>query len=193
MTDRTDRWGDLLRRANRGDGPAYAAFLTEVTPAIRTIVRGRAGAGAGAEDIVQEVLLAIHAKRHTWRETDPVAPWLYAIARYRTADALRRRRRRGAGQVPIEDVAERLADERQDDPTAARDLGRLLGGLDDRSAGIVRALGLEGESAGEVGSRLGMSAGAVRVAYHRALGRLRQLAAGGPGKAAGHEKGETRK
>lgn len=175
MTDRNDRWRDLLRRANRGEAKAYAQFLTEVTPAIRTIVMGRSGRDAGSEDIVQEVLLAVHAKRHTWRETDPVAPWLYAIARYKTADAFRRLRR-GGSQVPIEDLAEFLADESQGDPMAARDLGRLLEGIDDRSAQIVRAVGLEGRSAGDVGLNLGMSEGAVRIAYHRALTRLRRLA-----------------
>lgn len=182
MTDRNERWGELLRRANRGDGQAYARFLVEVTPAIRTVVRGRSGSAAagdpGGEDVVQEVLLAIHAKRHTWRETEPVTPWLYAIARYKAADAVRRRRRGGA-QVPIEDLAEQLADEGQGDPTAVRDLGRLLAEIDDRSARIVQAVGVEGESAGEVGARLGMSEGAVRVAYHRALGRLRRLVGAG--------------
>ena len=174
MTDRNDRWGALLIRANRGEAVAYAAFLQDVTPVIRTIVRGRSSAEAENEDIVQEVLLAIHAKRHTWREGDPVAPWLYAIARYKTADAFRRRK--GTTQVPIDDLADRLADEAPGDPTAARDLARLMDGLDDRSAGIVRAVGVEGESAGEVGARMGMSEGAVRVAYHRALTRLKKLA-----------------
>ncbi|WP_172293546.1 sigma-70 family RNA polymerase sigma factor [Pseudoruegeria sp. HB172150] len=175
MTDRNDRWGDLLRRANRGEAAAYARFLTEAAPVIRNIVRGRAGMDAGTEDIVQEVLLAIHAKRHTWRESDPVTPWLYAIARYKTADAFRSRKR-GGTQVPLEDLAEQLADDGSGDPTAARDLARLLDEIDDRSASIVRAVGIEGESAGEVGARLGMSEGAVRVAYHRALARLRKLA-----------------
>lgn len=176
MADRNDRWGDLLRQANRGGASAYAQFLTEVAPVIRTVVRGRSGTEDGIEDVVQEVLLAIHAKRHTWRETDPVTPWVYAIARYKTADAFRRNRR-GAQQVPIEDLAERLPDEGHVDPTVARDLARLLGQIDERSARIVRAVALDGESAGDVGGRLGMSEGAVRVAYHRALTRLRQLAA----------------
>ncbi|MDF0600126.1 sigma-70 family RNA polymerase sigma factor [Psychromarinibacter sp. C21-152] len=175
MTDRNERWGDLLRRANRGEAEAYARFLGEAAPVIRTIVRGRSGSETGVEDIVQEVLLAVHAKRHTWRETDPVTPWLYAIARYKSADAVRSRGRGGA-QVPLDDVAERLADDSGGDPTAARDLGRLLDEIDDRSARIVRAVGVEGESAGEVGARLGMSEGAVRVAYHRAMNRLRKLA-----------------
>ncbi len=175
MSDRNAQWGDLLRRANGGDRAAYAAFLTEAAPVIRNIVRARYPGGADeVEDVVQEVLLAIHAKRHTWREADPVTPWLYAIARYKTVDVLRKRR--GGVAVPIDDVAEVLPDD-TGDVTAAGDLGRLLAEIDDRSAGIVRAVGIEGRSAGEVGARLGMSEGAVRTAYHRAMTRLKELAA----------------
>ncbi|GGE34190.1 RNA polymerase sigma factor [Primorskyibacter flagellatus] len=174
MPDRNQHWSDLLRRANRGDGAAYAAFLAEVAPVVRTICRQRSGGAEDVEDIVQEVLLAVHAKRHTWREADPVTPWLYAIARYKTADAGRRRRGQG-GQVPIETVAEVLPEE-TGDTTAARDLAQLLGRIDTHSAGIVRSVGIEGQSAGEVGARLGMTEGAVRVAYHRALVKLKDLA-----------------
>lgn len=174
MDDREARWAELLRCGNGGDAAAYGAFLREVTPVLRRIVAARAvGIEAGVEDTVQEILMAIHAKRHTWRDTEPVAPWLYAIARYKAADAWRRR---GRPSVPIEDLAEVLADERAGDTTAERDLGVLLGGLDGRSAGIVRAIGIEGQSAAEVGAELGLSEGAVRVAYHRAMGRLRRLA-----------------
>ena len=123
MPDRNQHWSDLLRRANRGDGAAYAVFLAEVAPVVRTICRQRSGGAEDVEDIVQEVLLAVHAKRHTWREADPVTPWLYAIARYKTADAGRRRRGQG-GQVPIDTVAEVLPEE-TGDTTAARDLAEL--------------------------------------------------------------------
>lgn len=173
MDDREVRWSDLLRRANCGEGPAYARFLTEVTPVIRGIVAARGtGVRTEAEDIVQDVLLAIHLKRHTWRETDPVSPWLYAIARYKVADAGRRRR----VTVPVDELAEVLPDDSAGDPTAARDVGRLLSGIDKRSAAIVRSVGVEGASASEVGARLGMSEGAVRVALHRAMKELRRLA-----------------
>ena len=176
MENRESRWAELFRRGKRGDGAAYRTFLTEVTPVLRRIAVARSpGLSAEIEDIVQEVLMAIHGKRHTWRESEPVLPWLYAIARYKAADAWRRR---GRPSVPVEDLAEILEDDRAGDPSAARDLGQLLAGIDTRSAGIVRAIGIEGESAGEVGARYGMTEGAVRVAYHRAMARLRGLADG---------------
>ena len=112
---------DLLRAANRGDARAYGEFLREVTPLVRGIARARGG-GLGAdviEDIVQETLLAIHQKRHTWREDMAVRPWLYAIVRYKVVDAFRARGRRV--ELPIEDFAEVLPAAADPDPTERSD------------------------------------------------------------------------
>lgn len=180
MTGREARdrhWAELLTRANAGDRAAYAAFLRDVTPVLERIIAARSRAlPEEGDDIVQETLMAIHAKRHTWKAGAPVAPWLYAIARHKAADAWRRRG--GRSTVPVEDVeAELLAEE--GDPTAAGDLDRLMADLDPRSAEIVRRIGIEGGSARETGDEMDMKEGAVRVAYHRALARLRRAAGGG--------------
>lgn len=177
MTDRDREWAALLGAANAGDGRAYARFLQSVTPVLRGVIRAR-GRSAGAdqqEDILQEVLLAIHAKRHTWDPAAPVAPWLYAIARYKVIDAFRRRG--GAIHLPIEDFAEGLASP-ETDTMAARDSAILIGQLDPRSAEIVRAVSLEGETTAEVGARMEMTEGAVRVALHRAIQRMARFAKG---------------
>lgn len=176
MSDREREWSALLRAANAGDGRAYARFLHAVTPVLRGIVRarGRGLASGTDEDVVQEVLLAIHAKRHTWREEAPLLPWLYAIARYKVADAFRRRG--GSVHLPIEDWAEVLEAEPAPDATAARDSEVLLAALEPRAQAIVRAVSLAGESTAEVGERLGMNEGAVRVALHRAMQKMMRFA-----------------
>jgi RNA polymerase sigma-70 factor (ECF subfamily) len=171
-----DDWAVLMRAALAGDAAAYARFLRAVTPVLRGVVRAR-GAGLGeaaCEDVVQEVLLAIHLKRGTWRPDEPIRPWLYAIARYKVVDAFRSRGRGGI-DVPIEDFAETLPAAAGPDPTEARDVERMLGLLDPRTAGLLRGIGVEGESIAEAGRRLGMTEGAVRVALHRGLKRLAEL------------------
>jgi hypothetical protein len=35
------------------------------------------------EDLLQELLLAIHIQRHTYDSTQPLTPWVQAIARYK--------------------------------------------------------------------------------------------------------------
>jgi RNA polymerase sigma factor (sigma-70 family) len=175
MAGQTDDWGQLLAAANNGDSRAYSSFLQTVAPVLRGVIRAR-GAGLGeadCEDVVQEVLLAIHLKRHTWQAGTRVRPWLYAIARYKVVDAFRARGR--SIDLPIDAFADDLAAEVGPDPTEASDMAKMIGMLDSRSAVIVRKIGLEGASAAETGEALNLSEGAVRVALHRAFKTLAGL------------------
>src|SRR5260370_3560930 len=93
-----DEWTGLMRSAISGNSAAYHRLLKAVTPVLRAAARrGLARAGQPidqSEDIVQDILLAVHLKRHTWDVNAPFAPWLFAIARHKLIDALRRRGRR---------------------------------------------------------------------------------------------------
>ncbi len=176
MQQTDDPWAMLLVAANAGDGQAYAQFLLTVTPVIRGIVRarGRSLPPDQHEDIVQDVLLGLHLKRHTWRQDYPLRPWVYAIARYKVIDAFRRR---GAAiHLPIEDFCDILPAEAEVDPVhvkdEAREVERLIGHLDPRSAEIVRAVNLREESQASVGERLKMSPANLRVTLHRAMKKL---------------------
>lgn len=172
---REARWAALLRDANRGGRAAYVQFLTETAPVLRGIIAARCGRRhEDCEDILQNVLIAIHEKRHTWRETDPVSAWIYAIARYKTVDAMRKA---GRSRTAAFDGAENeVPDDAVVDPTAPGDLDGLLVQLDDLSASIVRQIKLDGLTAEEVGDQFGMSPGAVRVALHRAMAKLAAIA-----------------
>jgi RNA polymerase sigma factor (sigma-70 family) len=175
LPERLETWEDLMRAANRGDAAAYRRLLQAVTPVLRGVVRAR-GATLGpetCEDVVQEVLLAIHLKRQTWREESPLRPWLYAIARHKVVDAFRNRGQRV--DLPIEDFADRLPAEAGPEPLMARDMARMIDGLEPRAADIVRAFGIRGETVAETAARLQMSEGAVRVALHRALKSIARL------------------
>ena len=178
MTENMDDWAHLLRAANGGDTSAYAAFLTALAPIVRGIVRARAGGIENGlrEDIVQEVLLTVHLKRHTWQEDRPVRPWVYAIARYKIIDALRLRGR--AITLPVEDFADILPADAEADPFATRDTDRMLDLLDERSRNILRAVAYEDTKLADLGPRFGLSQGAARVALHRALSKLSALRRG---------------
>jgi len=169
-------WEVLLARANDGDGAAFARFLHAVTPTLRAVIRRR-GDGLPPdqhEDVLQEVLLAIHLKRQTWRRDAPVRPWLYALARYKVVDAFRRRGARV--DLPIEEFADVLPEEEGAAPLSGRDAEAMLQLIDTRSAMLVRAVALDGKTAEEAGEAVGMTAGAARVALHRAMRRLSGLA-----------------
>ena len=175
---------ERFRRALDGDREAYRRFLHDVTPVVRGIVRARLGTRGrdDVEDVVQETLLALHAKRHTWRRDRPVLPWLYAIARHKTVDRLRGERRVGT-EVGLEHAEAHAADDAVEAEEEAMDVERAVSLLEGRSRQVVRAIGIEGVSVAETGKKLGMSENAVRVAFHRGLTRLvalRSTLLGGP-------------
>jgi RNA polymerase sigma-70 factor (ECF subfamily) len=172
-------WAALMRAARAGDAAAYERCLRDMANALRPFAR-RALARIGlsddlAEDVVQEVLLAVHLKRHTWDETRPIGPWVAAIARYKAVDVLRRRGSRV--HLPIEDFSEIL---RSEDAPAdpGHDVARALDALPKRQREVVQSIAVDGASIGETAARLGMSEGAVRVALHRGLAALAKHAKG---------------
>ena len=163
-----------MRLARQGDDEAYRQLLGRVAAWLRVVVRrGLVSAGRGTadcEDVVQEALLAMHLKRETWDEAQPLEPWVRAIARYKLADHLRRRGFHD--HVDIDNYADSLASTDAVDSADTVDSRRLLAGLPERQRRIVEEVSIEGRRAAEVAARLGMSEGAVRVALHRALKAL---------------------
>lgn len=160
----------LMRAALAGDDRAYADFLHPAASLVRAFVRRRTTAGGiDAEDIVQETLLAIHLKRHTWRQDAPILPWVYAIARFKLVDAFRRRGRRI--EVDIDAIAETAA-ALEPETVSERDLGRVLDSLTPGQRAVVSAISVDGRSIGETATQLGMNETAVRVALHRALAAI---------------------
>ena len=79
----------MMAAAQRGDREMYRVLLGEVQLWLARYFRKRVPP-AQLDDLVQEVMMAVHAKRATWDPTRAFYPWLAAIARYRWVDHLRK-------------------------------------------------------------------------------------------------------
>ena len=157
----------LMRAGMAGDERAYGAFLRHAARIIRSFAQSRVGHGpVDAEDVVQETLLAVHMKRHTWRQDAAVMPWLYAIARHKLIDAFRRRGRHV--EVTIEETMDTLVVE-ESERARPWEIERALESLTPGRRAVVVAVSVDGRSIGEAAQHLGMTEAAVRVALHRAL------------------------
>ena len=105
----TDETGlkSLMLASLDGDAASHRALLGQLSGRLRAYYRGklaRIGRGAvEAEDLVQEAILAIHLKRHTYDPAEPLTPWVHAIARYKLIDFLRRTRT-SLADVPIDEA-----------------------------------------------------------------------------------------
>ena len=173
LGDHEQHWAAAMRAANRGCAQSYDRLLHEVAAALRVVAAQglRRGLSTGdVEDVVQECLIAIHLKRHTWDEDRPFVPWLRAIAHHKMVDRMRERFR--AREVALDGHADTVPAPREPDRISDAAIARYLDALPPGQRAVVTALALEGESVGTVARRLNVSTGAVRVAMHRALATL---------------------
>src|SRR5262252_2263446 len=99
-------WSGLMVRAQDGDRRAYRALLEDMTPYLRALAARCFKASGDIEDAVQDVLLTVHAIRHTYDPGRPFGPWLVAIANRRIIDRLRRQIRARSREVELSDEHE---------------------------------------------------------------------------------------
>ncbi len=160
----------LLLRGLDGDGVAYREFLSRLSAHLRAFLRRRLfGWPDDVEDLVQECLLAMHNKRHTYQPNQPLTAWVHAIARYKVIDLLRSKSTREGLHDPLDDDLAVFASSDTDAVDASRDLNSLLSILPDRQRLPIVHVKLQGLSVVETASLLGMSESAVKVGIHRGL------------------------
>jgi RNA polymerase sigma factor (sigma-70 family) len=176
--DRSLDWSICMARAQGGDREAYQRLLEEIAPYIRSLAARRLPNRADIEDTVQDVLLTVHAVRHTYDPMRPFGPWLVAIAQRRIVDGLRRRGRTGARETALDTEHETFTAPDANYHEAASDgraLHAALEGLPPRQREAIRMLKLEEMSLKEAAAASGMSVAALKVATHRGLKNLRKL------------------
>lgn len=162
----------LMIASLNGDAASHRAFLEKLSSRLRAYYKGKlAGVGRGqeeAEDLVQEAILAIHLKRHTYDPASPLTPWIYAVARYKLIDFLRRNKTSRIN-IPIEDANDVMADDDHMSADSTFDLKRLMAKLPDKVHCAIQAVKLDGQSVAEAAVRCGISESSVKVNIHRGL------------------------
>ena len=154
-----DDLGPLMVAAQRGDAQAYVDLLQQVTVRLRRVIRRqRQFLGRDeVEDLVQDVLLSVHAVRATYDPERPFMPWLLAITRNRLADAARRYARGAAHEVQVDDLDVTFAldgaNPEGDDYGDPEELRQAVETLPRGQREAIQMLKLEGMSLKEVGRR----------------------------------------
>ena len=173
--------GELMHSAQAGDTDAYARLLDEITPRIRQIVRGqrRFLQREDIEDLVQDILLSVHAVRATYDAQRPFMPWLLAIARNRLADGARRYARSAAREIHVENMAVTFADKSAnttaDGYADLQELKEVIATLPPMQRVAIQMLKLGEMSLKEAAIATNSTVGALKVATHRAMATLRKM------------------
>jgi RNA polymerase sigma-70 factor (ECF subfamily) len=169
---------DLVMATRAGDQNAYRQLLTQLTPFLRQAAAGQLRSFSRthlAEDVVQETLLTIHLKLHTYLAELPFLVWVRVILKHKTIDFLRRARLENVS-IDDEDFPEIAAPGETNDTTASRDLLKLLAQLKPPSGEIIHALKIQGASVKDVAKKFNLSESNIKVLVHRGLQKLAQLA-----------------
>ncbi len=167
-------WSNWMAAAQSGDKRAYHHLLAELSHWLKRYYARRLPPPT-VEDAVQDALLAIHEKRHTYDPARPFGPWLAAIARYKWIDRLR-----ALKSTPTEPLPDDFpVPDHEGAVTSANSLERLLGELKPAQSAVIRMVKLEGLSVEEASLRSGQSVSLVKVNIHRGLARLAARVRGG--------------
>jgi RNA polymerase sigma-70 factor (ECF subfamily) len=115
--------------------------------------------------------MAVHTRRHTYDRRQPFTPWVFAIARNKYVDYLRRTK--ASMRIdPVEHVEEITAHEDHAAVESTIDLDTLLARLTPKARQAIQYVKLEGLSVKEAAARTGMSPSAIKVSVHRGLKAL---------------------
>ena len=181
ITPEDQRFAMLMQAAQRGDAEAYVRLLEEIAPRLRRFVRGhwKLLGAEDVEDLVQDVLLSMHAVRATYDPQRPFMPWLIAIMRNRIADGGRRYARHEGREVHIEDWDVTFSADSANSTTGnygeLAALRQAIQGLPAGQRSAIEMLKLREMSLKEAAAACGMSIGSLKTATHRAMSTLRKM------------------
>ncbi|MGH3829871.1 MAG: sigma-70 family RNA polymerase sigma factor [Pseudonocardiaceae bacterium] len=185
MTAVEDDLDVLVAAAVNGERYAVEALLRRLRPLVVRYCRSRVGGQektfASADDVAQEVCLAVLTALPSYRDQGrPFVAFVYGIAAHKVADSFRSSVRNR--DEPVPEVPD--SQDQADGPEAqvlqgefAGRMAKLLATLPEKQREILRLRVVVGLSAEETAEAVGSTPGAVRVAQHRALGRLRGVLA----------------
>ena len=181
---------------------AWMRFTEDYEAGLLRFVRGRGLQEADARDVVQEVLLAVHAALRDLADGPEFGgpgafrAWLGRVAFHKSVDAVRRRAaaaKLGAAAggtaglgllaaVPDGDAADAAADADPDEVERRRwafcvAAGRVEAEVEPHTWAAFAGTAVDGRPAAEVAAELDMTVGAVYAAKCRTLARLRAVAA----------------
>jgi RNA polymerase sigma-70 factor, ECF subfamily len=172
QSERETKLKSLFLRGLDGDSLCYQQALKGLSDMVRGFLRKRLmSLPDEVEDLVQEILLAVHNQRHVYDQGQPLTAWVHTIARYKLVDFLRWRRRQGV-HVDIADFEDELMVEDSNPGDARRDVLGLLDGLPEKHRAAIQTVKIDGFSVAEAALKTGQSESSIKVGIHRGLKAL---------------------
>lgn len=169
MTKRDQLLGELMKEAQEGNSTSYETLLAEVYMFLESYLNSKVYNKSQIDDVIQEVILAIHNSRHTFDCSKSFMSWLLAIAHYKVSDHLRYQFKQ-----KTQELEDSIIDANSDALTALIEnqsiqlLHQAIDELDQKPRQIIKLLKIEGFKISEVANKLNLSESNVKIIAHRA-------------------------
>ena len=164
----------LMTQYQSGDPCALDELVSRISPPLLRYFSGSRFGGNEAEDMLQDCWIRIHRSRHTYRSSEPVMPWVYAIARHTRLDAYRKRKRLEARELLVANVPDVPNPAEPETLSETDHFSRLVATLPDSQREVLVMLKVSGMSLEEVARATSSTVGAVKQKAHRAYTALRR-------------------
>ena len=161
----------LMERAQNGDKAAFQSLFEQIGPLVMRFLRRRLTDETEAEDVCQEVMIAVYRSRHTFQPDRPFEPWLFAIARKVAGEHLRRHREHFGFQVLAEELPEVGAGDASGLSVEFGEALEQLSPAQIEAVSLTKVLGLSIEDASR---RAGTNVASMKVRVHRAYESLKK-------------------
>jgi len=167
-----ERLREWLIASNDGDWLRYHQFLEALASHLRGWLRRCLPRSLrDVEDLLQEILLAVHNARHTYRPDTPLTHWIHAIARYKCQEYFRMHGRSGESHDALDDRA-LLTSVVADAEDPRRDIRQLVNSLPRRRRLPVQLVKFDGLSVAEASRRSGLSQSAIVTGIYKGMRML---------------------
>jgi RNA polymerase sigma-70 factor (ECF subfamily) len=174
-----ERLRDLMVLYQRADVSAVEELIGRVSPLLLRYFSSANVTRGDAEDLLQDCWLRIHRSRHTYRASEPVLPWIFAIARHTRLDGYRRQQRLRSREVLVATTPEQTSSGRPTESQTGGGVLELLNRLPESQREVIVMLKVLGMSVEEVARATSSTAGAIKQKAHRAYVGLRRMLEGG--------------
>ena len=165
----------LMAGYQQGEGAPVEELVRRISPSLLRYFAMSGTSGQDAEDLLQECWIRIHKARHTYRPSEPLLPWIFAIARYTRLDGYRKRRRRESKETLVGALPERPAPIERFSFMGHGDALSLLKKLPKNQREVILMLKFSDMSLEEVARATASTVGSIKQKAHRAYATLREI------------------
>lgn len=175
LNENTERWKSDLLAAQKGDKVSYERFLSEINTFLLGYLSPKIFQKDMLEDVVQEVLIAVHHSRHTFDHDRPILPWLLSIAKYKTIDYIRKHEKKKKNEETTESLWETFEEKSSESDIDTKwEVEEYLAQLPQKQRHLIQYIKIDGHSVKSAAEKFSMSISNVKTTVHRAMKRLKR-------------------